>query len=58
MKRIDLIRQIEEDGAVFIRHGGNHDWYQNPKTGVCQPLPRHREIKDHLARHIIRKLKN
>ena len=22
-----------------------HDWYQNPRTRMCQPLPRHREIK-------------
>ncbi|MDD4872169.1 MAG: type II toxin-antitoxin system HicA family toxin [Kiritimatiellae bacterium] len=58
MKRIDLIRELEQGGSVFIRHGGRHDWYQNPKTGVCQPIPRHREIKDHLARHILRKMKD
>jgi predicted RNA binding protein YcfA (HicA-like mRNA interferase family) len=56
MKRNDLIRQIETLGCAFIRHGGCHDWYQNPETGACQPVPRHREIKDHLARHIIKKL--
>jgi mRNA interferase HicA len=37
MKRIDLIRKLEEAGCVLIRHGGKHDWYQNPKTGVSQP---------------------
>ena len=58
MKRIDLIRQLEQGGSVFIRHDGRHDWYQNPKTGACQPVPRHREIKDHLARHILRKMKD
>jgi len=42
MKRNDLIREIENLGCVFIRHGGKHDWYQNPKTGACQPVPRHR----------------
>lgn len=56
MKRDDLIRQIEKLGCEFIRHGGRHDWYRNPATGACQPVPRHREIKDHLARHIIKKL--
>ncbi|MCX6348906.1 MAG: type II toxin-antitoxin system HicA family toxin [Candidatus Aureabacteria bacterium] len=56
MKRADLIRQIEGNGCVFIRHGGRHDWYQNPRTRVCQPVARHREIKDHLAKHILRKL--
>ena len=29
---------------------------QYPTTGVSQPVPRHREIKEHLARHIIRML--
>lgn len=56
MKRLDLIRKLEEQGCVFIRHGGKHDWYQNPQTKVCQPVPRHREIKEFLARSIIRKL--
>lgn len=56
MKRVDLIRELERIGCVLIRHGGRHDWYQNPRTGVSQPVPRHREIKDHLARHIIRML--
>jgi mRNA interferase HicA len=41
-----------------VRHGGKHDWYRNPTTGVSQPVPRHREIKEHLARHIIRMLDN
>jgi mRNA interferase HicA len=56
MKRLELIRQIEQTGCVFIRHGGRHDWYQNPRTGACQPIPRHREIRERLARHILRKL--
>ncbi|MFH0821616.1 MAG: type II toxin-antitoxin system HicA family toxin [Pseudomonadota bacterium] len=58
MKRLELIRQIEQKGCVFIRHGGKHDWYQNPRTGVYQPIPRHSEIKEHLAHHILRKLKD
>jgi len=57
MKRNDLIREIEKANCVFIRHGGRHDWYQNLQTGVFQSIARHREIKEHLARHIIRKLK-
>lgn len=56
MKRRDLIRKIEEAGAVFIRHGGKHDWYQNPRTKVAQPVPRHTEINEMLAKTIIRKL--
>ncbi|WP_145361954.1 type II toxin-antitoxin system HicA family toxin [Stratiformator vulcanicus] len=56
MKRVDLIRVIEKGGAVLIRNGAKHDWYRNPNSGVAQPVPRHREIKEHLARSIIRRL--
>ncbi|HOW56367.1 MAG TPA: type II toxin-antitoxin system HicA family toxin [Smithellaceae bacterium] len=57
MKRKDLIRAIEEIGCVFIRHEGRHDWYQNPETKISQPIPRHNEIKDLLAKHILKMLK-
>lgn len=45
-------------GCVFIRHGGNHDWYQNPHTKISQPVPRHREVNERLAKHIIKMLSN
>jgi len=57
MNRQDLIRGIEKNGCILIRHGARHDWYQNPKTGACQPGPRHREIKEPLANHILKELK-
>ena len=56
MKRIDLIRIIEKNGAIFIRHGGEHDWYKNPQTGIAEAIPRHREIKESLAKKIIKRL--
>ncbi len=56
MKQRDLIKALEERGCVFVRHGGRHDWYQNPLTRISQPIPRHREINENLARHILRKL--
>jgi len=58
MKRRKLIKKIEDMGCVFIRHGGRHDWYQNPKTKNSQPIPRHNDIKEFLAKHIIKMLKN
>jgi predicted RNA binding protein YcfA (HicA-like mRNA interferase family) len=58
MKRRDLIKELENMGCVFIRHGGKHDWYQNPKTKVSQPVPRHRKINENLARHIMKMLKD
>jgi len=58
VKRKDLIKKITEMDCVFIRHGGKHDWYQNPRTKISQPVPRHTEIKDTLAKHIIKMLKD
>lgn len=53
MKRIDLVSAIEESGAVFVRHGSDHDWYRNVVTGAMRPVPRHREINENTARAII-----
>jgi len=56
MKQTDLIRRLEALGCTLVRHGGKHDWYRNPKTGMSQPVPRHREVNEILARHILKKL--
>lgn len=56
MKRRDLIKRLEKLGCVFVRHGGNHDWYTNYKTNVSQPVPRHNEIAEGLAKKIIKAL--
>jgi predicted RNA binding protein YcfA (HicA-like mRNA interferase family) len=56
VKRRDLVRAVEQNGAVFIRHGGKHDWYHHPKTKMSQPIPRHAEINEYLAKSIIKKL--
>jgi len=56
MKRLDLVRKIDEMGCLLIRHGAKHDWYRNPQTGVSQAVPRHKEINEHLARQIIKML--
>ena len=56
MKRRDLIRKLEQIGCVLVRHGASHDWYTNRKTKQSQPVPRHSEIHEGLAKSIIRKL--
>jgi len=56
MKRKQLIKIISSAGCMLIRHGGRHDLYQNPKTGKKQPVPRHDEIDENLAKHIIKEL--
>ena len=56
MKRLDLIRIIEKNGAQFIRHGSDHDWYKNKETGIAEAVPRHRDIKELLVKKIIKHL--
>jgi predicted RNA binding protein YcfA (HicA-like mRNA interferase family) len=56
LKRKKLIKTIKANGCVFVRHGGNHDWYKNPHSGKSQPIPRHTEIEDSLAKRIIKRL--
>jgi predicted RNA binding protein YcfA (HicA-like mRNA interferase family) len=56
MKRRDLIRKIEELGCILVHHGGRYDWYTNPSAKKSQPVPRHDEIHDGLAKSILRKL--
>ena len=58
MKRKELIKKLRAQGCILIRHGANHDWYQNPATKISQPVPRHNEINEYLAKHILKMLKN
>ena len=52
MKRREFVRQICEQGCILLRSGSRHDIYANPRTGQRQPVPRHTELDDDLARHI------
>ena len=56
MKRDEPVRPLLAAGCVLLRHGDRHDIYQNPRTGQLQPVPRHREIDETLARHIFKYL--
>lgn len=56
MKFTDLVARLEEEGCVFVRHGGQHDIYRNVITGRAEAVPRHREVKEFTARSIIRRL--
>ncbi len=44
MKRIDLVRHLEQHGCVLFREGGNHAVYLNRATRKSTTVPRHREI--------------
>jgi len=52
MKRKDLIKQLTKAECVLLRHGSRHDIYLNPSNGRKQPIPRHSEVDEQLAKHI------
>jgi secondary thiamine-phosphate synthase enzyme len=37
LKRLGLIRRLEQSGCLLLRHGGRHDIYHNPQTGRSEP---------------------
>lgn len=53
MKHKDLIKKLEKNGWWKIREGANHDIYTDGKQ--CEPIPRHNEINELLAKAIIRR---
>lgn len=53
MKRKDLLKLLEKNGWWLLRNGANHDIYTNGQKS--EPIPRHSEIKENLAKSIIRK---
>ena len=56
MKYRDLVKRLNDEGCVLVRHGHDHDFFRNVITGAMQPVPRHREINENTARAIIRAL--
>jgi len=56
MKRRDLVAELERIGCVLLRNGAKHDIYHNPKSGTSEPVPRHREINELLAKKILKSL--
>ncbi len=56
MKRVDLMRHLEEQGCVLLRDRGKHTVYVNPVNNQVTAVPRHREVNNFLARKICRDL--
>jgi mRNA interferase HicA len=56
MKLRDLIAELERAGCVLLRNGAKHDIYHNPANGRSEPVPRHREVNELLARKILKSL--
>ena len=56
MKRKELERKLRIAGCYLKREGASHSLWINPRTGVVEAVPRHREIKEPLARKILKRL--
>ena len=54
MKRQKLLKEITKRGAVFVRHGANHDIYENPRTNTSTQVPRHSDVNELVAKAIIK----
>jgi predicted RNase H-like HicB family nuclease len=51
---IELI--LEDRKADILREGASHSLWINPKNGAMEAVPRHTEIKEPLAKKILKNL--
>jgi mRNA interferase HicA len=56
VKRVDLVRHLEQHGCRLLREGGSHSVYVNVKLRKVSTVPRHREVKEFLAKKICKDL--
>ena len=56
MKRKDLERQLRIAGCYLKREGSAHSLWINPRTGAIEAVPRHNDIKEPLAKKILKNL--
>lgn len=56
MKKRDLIKQIKSYGWWLKREGNNHEVWTN--GDLSEPVPRHREINELLAKKILKVAKD
>lgn len=54
MKKRDLEKKLRQYGWELERQGGSHEIWSNGQ-GVTEPVPRHSEINEKLAKKIIKK---
>ncbi len=56
MKRRKLERKLRIAGCYLKSEGASHSLWVNPKNGVIEAVPRHSEIKESLAKKILKNL--
>jgi len=52
LKRRDLVRRLHDAGFVLVRSRGPHDVFGRAARRIA--VPRHSEVKEYLARKILR----
>lgn len=56
MKRKELEKKLRKAGCYLKREGASHSLWINPKTGVVEAIPRHSEVREILAKKILKSL--
>lgn len=56
MRRGELEKRLRIAGCFLKREGSSHSLWINPKSGVIEAVPRHTEIKEPLAKKILKSL--
>jgi hypothetical protein len=56
VKRRDLEGKLRIAGCYLKREGTSYSLWINPKTGVVEAAPQHTEIKEPLAKKILKNL--
>ncbi len=56
MKRKELEKKLRQAGCYLKGEGSSHSLWINPQIAVVEAIPRHREIKELLAKKILKSL--
>jgi len=56
VKKKDLEKRLRSAGCYLKREGFAHSPWINPKTGEQETIPRHNEIKEPLAKKILKSM--
>jgi mRNA interferase HicA len=56
MRRRDLKRKLHIASCYLKREGSSHSLWINSRTGIIEAVPRHKEIKEPLAKEILKSL--
>jgi predicted RNA binding protein YcfA (HicA-like mRNA interferase family) len=49
-------KKLRLAGCYLKREGASHSIWINPRTGITETVPRHTEVKENLAKKILKSL--